>query len=106
MRKNSQKSSKGQPQKKLEHSKLLTYIDVFTWICLCAILLILLFKKAELGNYVQNIFAYVTTAYVSLRLGYTAKAGVENYQKIHNTYKELSEEDDDKTEINDGDSNG
>lgn len=43
-----------------------------------------------LGTYIQNLFAYATTAYVSLRLGYTAKAGVENYQKIHNAYKEIT----------------
>ena len=94
MLKNQQKDSKEQPRKKLEHSKLLTYIDVFSWVCLSIALLLLLFNKVELGTYVQNIFAYVTTAYVSLRLGYTAKAGVENYQKIHNAYKELSEQDD------------
>lgn len=32
----------------------------------------------------------MTTAYVSLRLGYTAKAGVENYKKIAQTYKEVT----------------
>ena len=32
----------------------------------------------------------MTTAYVSLRLGYTAKAGVENYKKIAQTYKEIT----------------
>ena len=92
MQKNQQKDSKEQPRKRLEHSKLLTYVDIFSWICLSIVLLILLFKKTELGTYVQNIFAYATTAYVSLRLGYTAKAGIENYQKIHNAYKELSVE--------------
>lgn len=51
-----------------------------------------------LGVYIQNIFAYTTTAYVSLRLGYTAKSGVENYQKIHTAYKTLS--------IDENDSNG
>ena len=50
------------------------------------VLCILLFKP-ELGTFAQNIFAYLTTAYVSLRLGYTAKAGVENYKKIAENYK-------------------
>ena len=31
----------------------------------------------------------MTTAYVSLRLGYTAKAGVENYKKIAENYKAI-----------------
>ena len=47
-----------------------------------------------LGTYIQNIFGYTTTAYVSLRLGYTAKAGVENFQKIHKAYTDTSTKDD------------
>lgn len=54
----------------------------------------MLIKEPMLGTYIQNIFAYTTTAYVSLRLGYTAKAGVENYQKIHNAYKEMTVKED------------
>lgn len=94
MQKNQQPNSQEQKQPKIEHSKLLTYIDVITWVVLCSILLILLYNKSELGTFVQNIFAYVTTAYVSLRLGYTAKAGVENYQKIHSAYRQLDSDND------------
>lgn len=46
-----------------------------------------------LGTYIQNIFMYVTTAYVSLRLGYTAKAGVENYQKIQSAFRATEDDD-------------
>ena len=55
-----------------------------------AVLTILLLRP-ELGTFAQNIFAYLTTAYVSLRLGYTAKAGVENYKKIAENYKAIAE---------------
>lgn len=55
-------------------------------------LLFLLMKEPMLGTYIQNIFAYTTTAYVSLRLGYTAKAGVENYQKIQNANKKVEDD--------------
>jgi hypothetical protein len=37
------------------------------------------------------MFTTATAAYVSLRLGYTAKAGVENYKKISQTYTEIAQ---------------
>ena len=76
--------------KKIEFSKRLTLIDIVAWIFLSICLLIALLFRPELGSFIQNIFAYLTTAYVSLRLGYTAKAGVENYKKIAQTYKEVT----------------
>lgn len=54
-------------------------------------ILTVLILRPELGTFAQNIFAYLTTAYVSLRLGYTAKAGVENYKKIAENYKAIAE---------------
>ena len=54
-------------------------------------ILIISLLRPELGTFSQNIFAYLTTAYVSLRLGYTAKAGVENYKKIAENYKAIAE---------------
>ena len=39
-----------------------------------------------------NIFGGATAAYVSLRLGYTAKAGVENYKKISASYRNINDE--------------
>lgn len=46
----------------------------------------MIFQPA-LAEYCVNIFSAATAAYVSLRLGYTAKAGVENYKKISSSYK-------------------
>ena len=74
----------------LEFSKCLTIIDIVAWVFLSICMLVILVLQPELGSFVQNIFAYLTTAYVSLRLGYTAKAGVENYKKIAQTYKEVT----------------
>ena len=76
--------------RKIEFSKRLTLIDLVAWIFLSICLLVALLFRPELGSFIQNIFAYLTTAYVSLRLGYTAKAGVENYKKIAQTYKEVT----------------
>ena len=76
---------------RLEFSKKLTIIDVITWVFLSLVLLVILLLRPELGSFAQTIFAYLTTAYVSLRLGYTAKAGVENYKKIAENYKAIAE---------------
>ena len=84
--------------KSLEFSKKLTLIDIVAWLFLALCMFLILLLRPELGSFVQNIFAYLTTAYVSLRLGYTAKAGVENYKKIAQTYKEV-------TSLNSSDSN-
>lgn len=77
-------------KEKLEFSKRLTVIDIVAWVFLSLCILLILLLRPELGTFIQNIFAYITTAYVSLRLGYTAKAGVENYKKIAQTYKEVT----------------
>ena len=77
-------------KKNLEFSKKLTMVDIAIYAILTFIILIILLIRPELGTFAQNIFAYLTTAYVSLRLGYTAKAGVENYKKIAQTYKEVT----------------
>ena len=69
-------------KKPLEFSKRLTLVDIVVYVVLTIVLLSILIIRPELGAFAQNIFAYLTTAYVSLRLGYTAKAGVENYKKI------------------------
>lgn len=58
---------------------------------LALVLLSILIFRPELATFAQTFFAYLTTAYVSLRLGYTAKAGVENYKKIAENYKAIAE---------------
>ena len=75
----------------LEFSKKLTIIDIIVYLLLASAIIITLLLRPELGTFAQNIFAYLTTAYVSLRLGYTAKAGVENYKKIAENYKAIAE---------------
>ena len=75
----------------LEFSKKLTIVDIIVYACLSLAVLAILIFRPELGTFAQNFFAYLTTAYVSLRLGYTAKAGVENYKKIAENYKAIAE---------------
>lgn len=82
----------------LEFSKKLTIVDIIVYLVLALGILTVSLLRPELGTFAQNIFAYLTTAYVSLRLGYTAKAGVENYKKIAENYKAIADlaTDDDK----------
>ena len=90
-RKPSRRSQRKRKQP-LEFSKKLTIADIAVYVTLAIALLVVLVINPEiLGEFAETIFAYLTTAYVSLRLGYTAKAGVENYKKIAENYKSIAE---------------
>lgn len=78
------------PKKKLEFSKKLTIVDIICWSIISLILLIIMLVQPDVATYCVSIFNVETAAYVSLRLGYTAKAGVENYKKIASTYSSLT----------------
>ena len=71
----------------MEFSKQLTIIDICCWTIVTLVLLIVMLVMPTLAEYCVSIFGGATAAYVSLRLGYTAKAGVENYQKINSTVR-------------------
>lgn len=73
----------------METSKLLAFVDTITWFFLALALLGVMLAQPPLAAYCQQIFGLLTAGYVSLRLGYTAKAGVENYNKIRNTCNTL-----------------
>lgn len=79
--------------KKMEFSKQLTMIDIVCWAIITLLLLIVMLVQPSLAPYCISIFQATTAAYVSLRLGYTAKAGVENYKKISATYKQVMDND-------------
>ena len=80
-------------KKPMEFSKQLTMIDICCWAIITLLLLIVMLVQPSLASYCINIFNAATAAYVSLRLGYTAKAGVENYKKISSTIKSISYDD-------------
>lgn len=88
--------SAAQPQqtkpkkKKLEFSKKLTIVDIICWSIISLVLLVIMLIQPDVATYCVSIFNVETAAYVSLRLGYTAKAGVENYKKIASTYSSLA----------------
>lgn len=80
-------------KKPMEFSKQLTMIDICCWAITTLLLLIVMLVQPSLASYCINIFNATTAAYVSLRLGYTAKAGIENYKKISSTVKSISYDD-------------
>lgn len=41
----------------------------------------------HIAQYVVEAMGYITTAYVVMRLGYSAKSAVENFGKIRNSMK-------------------
>ena len=65
-------------------------IDIIIWAITAVALLIVMLVRPAIAEYCVSIFTTATAAYVSLRLGYTAKAGVENYKKIAKTYNQVA----------------
>lgn len=56
-------------------------------------LLAIMVLQPEIAEYCVDSMLYVTTAYVSLRLGYSFKSGLENVQKIKNSVNSLRNEE-------------
>ena len=81
-------------QKAAEHSKRLTIIDIVLYVVMMLISLALLFFKPELADAITTIILYLTTAYVSVRLGYSLKSAMENVQKIKNSGTDFYNEED------------
>ena len=77
-------------KKPLEFSKKLTIVDIIIWAIIAVILTIVMIVRPEIAQYCVSFFTTSTAAYVSLRLGYTAKAGVENYKKIARNYNQVA----------------
>lgn len=56
-------------------------------------LIILMVWRSEIADHCVDAMLYVTTTYVSLRLGYSFKSGLENIQKIKRSINNISEEE-------------
>ena len=55
--------------------------------------IILMGWRSEIADHCVDAMLYVTTTYVSLRLGYSFKSGLENVQKIKRSINNISEEE-------------
>ena len=56
-------------------------------------LIILMVWRTAIAEHCVNAMLYVTTTYVSLRLGYSFKSGLENVQKIKRSISALEEDE-------------
>lgn len=57
-------------------------------------LIAIMIWRPEIADHCVDAMLYVTTTYVSLRLGYSFKSGLENIQKIKRSVNNISEEED------------
>lgn len=89
-----QKSSKRRRSRrpKLEFSKWLSIVDTSWFLVLTVLLIVLIFFRSDLAQFYVTIWSTLATVFLSLRLGYTAKAGVENYKKIEQSNMDLEME--------------
>ena len=65
-----------------EHSKKLTIIDTVIYVFLMIALIAVMIIWPHIADYCVDAMGYVTTAFVAVRLGYSAKGAVENFMKI------------------------
>ena len=65
-----------------EHSKKLTIIDTVIYVFLMIALITVMIICPHIADYCVDAMGYVTTAFVAVRLGYSAKGAVENFMKI------------------------
>ena len=65
-----------------EHSKKLTIIDTVIYVFLMVGLIAVMIIWPHIAEHCVEAMGYVTTAFVAVRLGYSAKGAVENFMKI------------------------
>ena len=65
-----------------EHSKKLTIIDTVIYVFLMIALITVMIIWPHIADYCVDAMGYVTTAFVAVRLGYSAKGAIENFMKI------------------------
>lgn len=56
-------------------------------------LIALIVMRPDIASYCTDAMLYVTTTYVSLRLGYSVKSSLENVQKIKTSVNNIKDDD-------------
>lgn len=103
MQNSSQKRSKEQQQSKnkifglfssqMEFSKKMAIFDTIYYIVFIIASIILAIAWPAFAAICPDLVTIFTTGLITLRLGYTAKAGVENYKKIGSAMKNNNNND-------------
>ena len=97
MQNSSQKRSKEQQQQKnnifalfssqMEFSKKMAIFDTIYYIVFILVSVILAIIWPAFAAICPDLITIFTTGLITLRLGYTAKAGIENYKKIERSMR-------------------
>ena len=76
-----------------EFSKKMAVFDTIYYIVLAVFCIIAAIIWPSFGAFCPELITIFTTGLVTLRLGYTAKAGLENWNKIKSNFKNSSYEE-------------
>ena len=79
-----------------EFSKKMAIFDTIYYIIFVVASIILACVWPPFAGICPELITIFTTGLITLRLGYTAKAGLENWNKIKSNFKEPSGEEDDE----------
>ena len=79
-----------------EFSKKMAIFDTIYYIIFVVASIILACVWPPFTGICPELITIFTTGLITLRLGYTAKAGLENWNKIKSNFKESSYEEDDE----------
>ena len=109
MQNSSQKRSKEQQSSKnnafklffnqLEFSKKMAIFDTAYYIVFILASITLAIVWPSFAAICPDLVTIFTTGLITLRLGYTAKAGIENYKKIERSMREHHHYDEDYEEV-------
>lgn len=110
MQNSSQKRSKEQQQQKnnifalfssqMEFSKKMAIFDTIYYIVFILISVTLAIIWPAFAAICPDLITIFTTGLITLRLGYTAKAGLENLNKIRANFKAIRNSEDDEEDEN------
>lgn len=85
---------------RVEFSKKLAVFDIVIYSVLMIALIVAMIVDNTIASYCVNAMTSVSTVYTAVRLGYSAKAGVENVNKIKSSFSMTVIEENDSSSEN------
>lgn len=86
-----------------EFSKKMVVLDTICYVTFTIVCILLVIFVPSFIAICPDLVTILTTGFVSLRLGYSAKATVENYKKLSSTFSNQSaEKEEEEEEIDNG----
>lgn len=81
-----------------EFSKKMAVLDTICYVVFAITCILLVIFVPSFVSICPDLVTIFTTGFVSLRLGYSAKATVENYKKLSSTFSEQDPVEDEEEE--------